>query len=149
MKSRLIHLTAMALIASAILTACDRQPRKTAELQRINDSMEHPHNYADTFNADRQDWENFKIEARARLKQNEDSLKTINEKIAKAGDKLKAGYDQKMITLESRNRELRERLEGYKEEGRDNWDKFKMSFNNDMDTISQNMKSFFSVDHHK
>ncbi|MBS1686437.1 MAG: hypothetical protein JSS76_16990 [Bacteroidetes bacterium] len=149
MKSRIIHLTTMALIASAILAACDRQPRKTAELQRINDSMEHPHNYADTFNADRQDWENFKIEARARLKQNEDSLQNISDRIGKAGEKLRAGYDQKMITLRARNNELKDRLESYTDEGRDNWDKFKLSFNNDMDSISRNMQSFFTGERHK
>ncbi|MBS1625557.1 MAG: hypothetical protein JST83_16135 [Bacteroidetes bacterium] len=149
MKSRIIHLATMALIASAILAACDRQPRKTAELQRINDSMEHPHNYADTFNADRQDWENFKIEARARLKQNEDSLQNISDRIGKAGEKLRAGYDQKMITLRARNNELKDRLESYTDEGRDNWDKFKLSFNNDMDSISRNMQSFFTGERHK
>lgn len=149
MKSRIIHLAGMALLTGMITIACDRQPRKTAELQRINDSMEHPHNYADTFNADRQKWEEYKIEARERLKGNEDSLKAINQKIAHANDKLRQAYNQRMTTLEARNAELRSRLEGYKEEGRENWDQFKTRFNSDLDSISQNMRLFFIGDQHK
>lgn len=149
MKSRIIHLAVMALTLGLICTACDRQPRKTAELQRINDSMEHPHNYADTFNADRQKWEEYKIEARARLKNNEDSLKALNQRIATASEKMKITYNQKMTALQARNAELRDRLEGYKEEGRENWERFKVGFNNDLDTVSQNMRLFFADDKHK
>lgn len=144
MNSRIIHLAAVALMLGILTSACDRQPRKTAELQRINDSMEHPHNYADTFNADRQKWEEYKIEARARLKANEDSLKAMNQRIATASARLKTEYSQKMVALQARNAELRDRLEAYKEDGRENWERFKVTFNSDLDTVSQNMRLFFT-----
>ncbi len=144
MKSKLIHLLLLGISSAILMAACDRQPRKTAELQRINDSMEHPHNYADTFNADRQKWEEFKIEARARLKQNDDSLKSMSAKIDRTNAKVKTEYQQKMTALQTRNIELRSRVDDYKEEGRENWESFKMKFNNDMDTMSQNIKLFFA-----
>lgn len=146
MKSRIIHLAIMALAVGVIGASCNQQERKTAELQRINDSMENPHNYVDTANADRLDWENFRNEAQARVKQNEDSIAAFRKRLEKFDTKLKAKFSERISRLEIMNTDLRKKIDGPRVDGKDNWEKFKQEFKSSLDTVDVRMKEVFTSD---
>ena len=142
MKSRIIHLAVIGLSVGLLTTACNRQEKKTEDLQRIQDSMEHPKNVVDTLNADRHDWENWKIAAQGRIKQNQDSIEAFKKKLETANDKTKAKYKEKVAQAESYNAQLKKKIDEYKEEGRENWLKFEDDIKKELDTADLHMKVF-------
>jgi hypothetical protein len=143
MKSRIIRLTTAALIIGSICTSCNPQQRKTDEAQMLNDSMEHPHNIADTLNVERQDWEKFKTDAEAQLIRNQDTIAAYKSRAQRGAAKLKARYNQRIAKLDEENIQLKKRIDEYKEEGKANWDKFKLNFSNDLDTLNVQLKEVF------
>jgi len=48
-----------------------------------------------------------------------------------------------VAVLEQKNRDLKNTLEGYKDEGQDKWVEFKANFNRDLDGIGKTMKDLF------
>jgi len=57
--------------------------------------------------------------------------------------KFKAKYQNEVLTLEQKNIELQKRLNNYKYEGKENWEKFKQDYNNDIDSVGNALKSLF------
>jgi hypothetical protein len=45
--------------------------------------------------------------------------------------------------LEQRNRDLKKKLEEYKDEGQSKWQEFKMNFKNDMDGMEKTIMDLF------
>jgi hypothetical protein len=49
--------------------------------------------------------------------------------------------------LEQKNRDLKKKLEEYKDEGQSKWEEFKTNFKHDMDGIGKTMKDLFKDNH--
>jgi len=57
--------------------------------------------------------------------------------------KFKAKYENEVLTLEQKNIELKKKLNEYKYERKDDWEKFKKELNNDMDSVGNALKDIF------
>jgi len=47
------------------------------------------------------------------------------------------------VELKQKNRDLKEKLENYKDEGESKWEEFKTNFNHDMDAIGKTISDLF------
>ena len=89
------------------------------------------------------EWEQFKTESEEQIKANEDKIAAFKEKMEKAGTKTKAKYNKAVMELEQSNRDLKKKLEEYKDEGESKWQEFKTNFSHDMDAFGKTMKDLF------
>ena len=61
----------------------------------------------------------------------------------KAGFKAKAKYTREVAVLEKNNRDLKKKLDDYRDEGEGKWVEFKTNFNRDMESIGKTMTDLF------
>ena len=71
---------------------------------------------------------------------NKKSMKEFEVRIEKEKMEAKAEYKKKIADLEAKNNDLKKRLEDYKADGNDNWQKFKVEFNHDMNELGTAFK---------
>ena len=81
------------------------------------------------------------------IEANEKRIDAFKEKMEEAGLKVKAKFSEEVLVLEQKNRDLKKRLEEYKDQGQSKWEEFKTNFKHDMDRIGKTMKDLFK-DHH-
>lgn len=82
----------------------------------------------------------FKLETAQKISENEKSIMEFNERIA--GEKKEANkeYKEKIAQLEAKNSDLKLKIENYKADTKENWDKFKLEFSHDMDELGAAFK---------
>jgi hypothetical protein len=77
------------------------------------------------------------------IKVSENSINAFEENIEEAGLKVKAQYDDEMAILKKKNRNLKMKLEEFKDEGQRKWKKFKTNFRHDRNGIGKTIKDLF------
>lgn len=77
------------------------------------------------------------------IEANEKKIDAFKENMEEAGLKVKAKYNNEMAVLERKNRNLKKKLEEYKDEGQRKWKKFKTNFRHNKDGIGKTMKDLF------
>jgi hypothetical protein len=83
----------------------------------------------------------YKIEAQERISKNEQSIKEFKVRIESNKKEAKADYDKKIIALEQKNSDMKRDLDLYKLESKEQWDAFKVEFNQDMNEIGDALKN--------
>jgi predicted RNase H-like nuclease (RuvC/YqgF family) len=83
------------------------------------------------------------------IEANEKRIDAFKEKMEKAGLEIKAKYGDEVAVLEQKNRDLKKKLEDYKDEGQNKWEEFKTNFKHDMDGIGKTMKDLFKINKHQ
>jgi hypothetical protein len=147
MKTKFIRLSAAVLIAAGILSACNSSGNKGDETQGYKDSVAQSTSaMPDTVNTAKTDWEKFKADANEKIRQNEDSIQAFKKRVEKENAKIKVKLEKQITRFEVKNNEMKARLADYKDEGKDKLEKFRVDFNNSMDTLGTNIKDFFKGD---
>ncbi len=84
----------------------------------------------------------YKIESEAKLKEND--LKIAELKATLKADKMeiRTQYEAELNELELKNAKLKTNIGDYKESDKNKWEKFKTSFNNDMDELGKAISKF-------
>jgi hypothetical protein len=94
----------------------------------------------------RAEWQKYKADSEEQIKANEDRIDALKAKMKKADRKTKAEYNKAVAESEQKNRDLKRRLEEYKDEGESKWQEFKTNFSHDMDGVGKTMKDLFKDD---
>jgi hypothetical protein len=87
--------------------------------------------------ANAEEWKNFKNEVNLVIEKNDAKIVALKKEIKKTGKVANAEYDRKVDTLEKKNKELRLKLESYKNDANADWQSFKREFNHDMDELGK------------
>ncbi|MBL0309930.1 MAG: hypothetical protein IPP77_09710 [Bacteroidetes bacterium] len=126
------------IITGGVFTSCDSKEKKVeAAKEEVQDAKANLNEAQKELNAE---YPAFKIEAEARIADNEKQISMLNEKLNKPGKAPLDGLRKKRIEdLEQRNMELRNRLANYENE-RSDWEVFKREFKHDMDGIGDAFK---------
>ena len=143
MNNSILVFAVIGSLAGILLTGCE----KTAE-RKVEDAKETLGDAKQGLKDDQTkylaEWQTFKSESEQTIEANEKRIDAFKEKMEIAGADTKAKYNEDLAALEQKNRELRKKLEGYKDEGRGNWVQFKTDFSQDMDGIGKSMKDLFN-----
>ncbi len=75
-----------------------------------------------------------------KILENENAIAEKRKLIETDKSALKAAHQKQIIDLETRNKELKDKLENYKGEGKENWEEFKKEFSHDMTEIGDALK---------
>jgi hypothetical protein len=86
------------------------------------------------------DMEVYRAETIEKVLENERMISEKRKLIETDKSALKAAHQKEIIDLEARNKELKDKLENYKGEGKENWEEFKKEFSHDMTEIGDALK---------
>jgi hypothetical protein len=83
----------------------------------------------------------YRTSTEAELTRNQDTISAMKERLKNANAKLRASLQREEEALARENADLRARLESYKDQGSESWQKFKSDFDHSMDSIRTAMKN--------
>jgi len=136
------------LIPGFILTGCQSNERKeemakenvaTAK-ENLNEVRASNNEDAEKA-ANEQEWKEFKMEANAKIEENNEKISEIRLKLVKPGTTMDPIYEKRIKNLETKNANLQAKVEEY-EKSQSDYEAFKREFNADMDELGQSFKDF-------
>lgn len=140
MKKLIFTLGAAVLLAGAIFTSCNTAAEKVDKAE--DKSIKADEDYNNAKEAYLTDIENFKIETNAKIDANKKMIADFKVKIATSKKDAQVYYQEQIVILEQKNIAMKEKLDAYKENGKDNWESFKTEFSKDMNDLGEAFKNF-------
>lgn len=89
------------------------------------------------------EWEQFKSNVEAAINTNEQRIADLKKEMKSTSDEFKDKYENKILTLEQKNIELKKKLNEYNYEGKEDWQKFKQEFSDDIDNLENSLNDIF------
>ena len=131
MKTKTIFVAAIA--GMAVMSSCQTKEQKLENAQE---------NVADANEDLRQAQREFREESENNLRENDMTIETYRANLKNEKEDMRVQYERRADSLEQRNKELRAKLDSYKDDNNDNekWESFKREFKHDMDELKNSMK---------
>ena len=138
MKKSILSLAASALIAGAILTGCNTPAQK---VENAENNVKEANKELDQANEEYlADIESYRKDTADKIAANNRSIAEFNARIEHEKNDAKADYKRKIAALEQKNSDMKKKMDDYKVEGKEKWEKFKMEFSHDMEEIGKAFK---------
>lgn len=138
MKKTILMLTASLLITGGIVTGCNTPAEKVEKAQQeVDEANNKLDKVTDEYQAD---IAKYRLEATKRIAANEKSIAEFNARIDDQKKVAKADYTIKIAELEKKNTDMKKKMDDYKEDGKDKWEKFKLEFNHDLEELGKAFK---------
>lgn len=139
MKHKYFILTTIIIIAGTIFVGCNNNREEdTAEsVKQANEDLQ------DAKVQYENEWEQFKSNVEAAITKNEERIEVLKKEMKSTSNEFKAKYENKILTLEQKNIELKKKLNEYKYDGEKDWQEFKQEFSNDIDTLENALNEIF------
>jgi hypothetical protein len=144
MKKSILTLVTITCLTSVLLMSCNTPAEKVANAQNMVDAANQ-----DLDQANREylaDVEKYRKEASEKIAANEKSIAEFNTRMANEKSEARAAYQEKITAIEQKNSDLKKKMDEYKAEGKDQWEKFKIEFSHDMDELGNAFKSLTTSD---
>lgn len=146
MKNSLKYFIAIPFLAGLILTGCQSSEEKVQNArENVTEAKQDLNEEKADANAEQQKeaneaaYKSYKMEAETRMDANEAMIADIKTDIRKAGKKMDKVYEQQIDALEMKNKDLRQRLNGYNTNTQSDWNSFKREFDHDMNELGTAM----------
>lgn len=138
MKKTILILSASLLITGGIFTGCTSPAEK---VENAKDKVTEANTNLDKANEEYlADMAKYRIATNEKIAANEKSIAEFNARIDDQKKVAKSEYKIKIAELEKKNTDMKKKLDEYKENGKDNWEKFKTEFNHDMEELGKAFK---------
>jgi hypothetical protein len=95
-----------------------------------------------------EEWKAFKNSGDSIIKINEERIAVLKLKMKNTGKSIDDKYEKNIAVLEQKNKDVKVKMEAYKNDRNTDWQSFKREFNHDMDEIGQAFKDL-TVDNKK
>lgn len=141
-KSFLNYGLASLMMATLLFSSCTSTTENEAE--KTNDAKENLIDAQNDLDQAKKDYaiqyEAFKLESDNRVTENEEIIAQLKEDSKNKSKEVKADLDNQLSVLEQKNKDLKQKVRDYKNDGNDKWESFKVEFNHDMDNLGQALK---------
>jgi Skp family chaperone for outer membrane proteins len=132
MKKRILILTVLGFMAGSVLI---NGKNAGVKIRDYNENIGKTEQDTQTVKTSySEDWQKFKSDSEQKIQDNEKSIVAFKDKMAKSG---KSTYNKEIAKLEKTNRKLQKKLDQYKDDGKNSWEKFKKGFNKELDKIGK------------
>jgi hypothetical protein len=139
MKKSLIVLIVLILMATTIFFATRTSPAEN--VANAEDKVMKAQKNLDNANIEYlADMEVYRQETEAKIDANNRSIAAFDARVETEKAEARAEYKRRITELEQMNTDMKKRLDDYKADGKDNWDKFKIEFSHDMDELGKAFK---------
>lgn len=140
MKKSILTLAASVLIAGAIVTSCNTPAQK---VENAKDNVTEAQEVLDKANQEYlADIESYRKEAAEKIAANDRSIAEFNARIENEKKDAQDIYRKRIADLEQKNSDMKKKMDDYKAEGKQKWDKFKEEFSRDMEEVGKAFKDF-------
>jgi hypothetical protein len=133
MTKSILKITAVLFATSLVATGCNTPAEKVEHAQENVTEANNDLNKANE--AYLADVETYRIETTNKINSNNQSIIDFNARIDGQKKEAKADYRKKVAELETKNSDMKKRMEDYKADSKENWESFKTEFNHDMDEL--------------
>ena len=146
MKRSILSLVIASLVIGAIIISCKPNTEKEQAAQESVDSAKVALTAAreDLAEAKRaataEEWQEFKDSTNAKIEENKAQIAELKLKIKKTGKDIDKTYQNNIDTIEQKNKNLKVKLNAYKNDANSDWKSFKKEFKHDMDEMGQAFK---------
>ncbi|MFE3867229.1 hypothetical protein ACFX5E_03960 [Flavobacterium sp. LS2P90] len=154
MKKTIYTLAITTLLTATVLTGCQTSTKKEEMAKdKVADAREDMADAAEELmvakkEATAEEWKKFKAETNVRITENESRIAELKVKMKNTGNSMDAMYAKKIDELEQKNKQIKIKVDSYKNDTSDDWESFKKEYNHDMDQLSQALKDM-AVDNKK
>jgi len=93
-----------------------------------------------------EDFHKFKKEAESKIKENQAKIAELKAKKSNDGKEVKKKYDKKVLALEQKNNELKNKIKKADDTKTNMWTSFKRGFNREMDELGDAFKDMNADD---
>jgi hypothetical protein len=139
MKTKFLTFTITGVIALMSLSVFAQENKKAAKARKEVSKAEKNLQEAKIDSAE--DFYRFKKDAEFRISENEKRIAELKAKRSNDSEEARKKYDDKVLTLERKNNELRKRINDANTTKTDMWTSFKRGFNNDMKSLEDAIKN--------
>lgn len=141
-----INVAAVAMMG-LFLTSCSTSSEKLENAeQKVTDANQ---NLKDENEAYKKDMEEYRKNTAAEIAANEKSLAAFNARISTLKSEAKSEYEAKIAKLNSKNSDLKKKMDDFKTDSKSNWEMFKTEFSHDMSELGTAIKDFTIVNEPK
>jgi uncharacterized protein YciW len=145
-KINVLKFVSSSILTLGLLAGCNTPEQKVENAeQKVSDAkanvIEAKENLQQARIDSASEYRKFKADAETRLIANEKEIAALRTHKAEEKKELQAKYDKKLEDLEQKNAKLKNQMDNYKDENqKDKWDSFKLSFNEEMTKIEEELK---------
>lgn len=133
MKKSVLVLAVGTIFMGSLVTSCSSPAEKVENAQ---ENVVDANQKLDEANEDYLvDVENYRRETAEKITANEKSLAEFKLRIASEKQEAREDYNKKLAELEQKNADMKKKMDDYKVDGRENWERFKVEYNHDMDGL--------------
>ncbi len=138
MKKTILKVAAITFTVGAFLTGCNTPSEKVVNAE---ENVTEASKDLDKANKEYvEDIESCKKETAEKIEVNNKSIAEFKTRIEHEKKTAKADYNKKIAELEQKNTDMKNKMDDYKADGKENWEKFKKEFNHDMDELGTAFK---------
>ncbi len=138
MKKLMMTLTVATMLIGTIITSCNTAAK---DVEKSKDAVVKA---ADDLNKAQQayllDVQNYRKEIMIKIDDNKVTIANFKIRMKDEKDDIKSIYKNQIALLEQRNDDMKVKLDAYQVDKKDDWDKFKIEFNHDMDELGKAFK---------
>jgi hypothetical protein len=139
MKNQILKFTTIAAIAGFSFSSCNNPAKDVEKAETKLDAAQIELSKA---NSELEaELEKFKFETQLKIDANQQTIAIYNEQIKLEKKESQAAYKEKVEALEAKNTEMKMKIDEYKADGNENWEKFKTEFNRDMSELGDAIKN--------
>jgi peptidoglycan hydrolase CwlO-like protein len=148
MKKSIFTLAIATLVIGSSVTSCKPNTEKEQAAQENVDSAKVAvtNAEADLSQTKRvataEEWQAFKDDTNAKIDDNNAKIAELKSKIKKTGKDIDKVYQKSIDTMEQKNKELKTKIDSYKNDVNSDWKSFKSEFNHDMNELGKSLKDF-------
>jgi chromosome segregation ATPase len=147
MKKPTFQFAIIAMIVSGVfITSCQTPSEKVADAKAnvvaAKEDLKDMQKEASTAameEANNEEWQLFKMESEAKIRENEVSITQLKAKMKTSGKNLDSMFEKNIEALEEKNKSLNAKIESY-DKNRSDWEAFKREFNHDMEEFGNAFK---------
>lgn len=154
MKKIIFILAIMTVIVGTTLVSCKSTTKEEiASQEKVDDAEQNLADAKDSLVVARkaataEEWQTFKNQTDSVIRYNEAQIADLKLKMQKTGKSVDANYQKNIDILEQKNKNLKAKIDTYKNDANSDWQSFKREFNHDMDEIGKAFKDL-TVDNKK
>ncbi len=147
MKKMIFTIAITTFMASIVLVGCkDSSKKEEAAKENVEEARDNLDDAKEELSearvaATEAEWKAFKESTNATIAQNEIRITELKAKMKKTGKTIDEEYAKKIKELEEKNKEIKLKVESYKNDAKSDWKSFKEEYNRDMDELGQALKN--------
>lgn len=137
MRKSILLFTFIAVVSSLMYTSCKSSSEKVENAEeKVTEAEQNLNDAQQEYQAD---LDNYRMQTASTIETNNRNIAEFNARIENEKNEVRAEYRTKIAELEAKNNEMKQKLDNYQSEGKDQWESFKNEFNRDMDQLGRSI----------